>query len=33
MEFVGNLDGWKMKMFIVNFVNGLKRENISHFYS
>ena len=31
MEFVSNSVGWKMKGFIVNFINGLKRKNISHF--
>ena len=33
MEFVNNSIGWKLKRFIVNFVNGLKRKNISHFIS
>ena len=31
MEFVSNSVGRIMKRFIVNFVNGLKRKNISHF--
>ena len=31
MEFVSNSVGRKMKRFIVNFINGLKRKNISHF--
>ena len=31
MEFVSNSVGRIMKRFIVNFVNGLKRKNISNF--
>ena len=31
MEFVGNSVGRKIKRFIGNFVNGLKRKNISNF--